>query len=537
MSNAEQSKAIDIDVGQVSSELPVLEITALPEGVEAGVEAQLSKEDEDAILINTSGAFADWVAAFLRRVILLFENLPEEGADGSAGGATEVQLVDAVSGAFSQICVHLSEPLYDMVLNMVFDYASENVRSNAVRAIHQLVECVANADPVKTLAKFLPFCDRNIRNELEHGASSLRTTSSGSIPLPSDATLHWMTDERYVFDNAFNRIASNYNSKTLNYRTQLLSLFKLLHEKTFSKRGFSSSGKLLSSTLLTLTHTYPLENKFVNPDEWASDDFRRNHHRYWGKLYKPEDVKLSWHVPNAQEINFAIEIFREVVEPTLRTLDGLLEPGVVRDAIWRNDFCRHLSFVRNAFSGIPTLVKEVISPEELQTVLETSDILNEIPEMIGTIIPFNSGFALTDICDPRHQYISSLRHRFGEFLHKASVSLRQQGEENTVDAVHMLIRSIRTYMLEYGDSKDNYYLQNDRYNNEMNVARHYANQKVWPRALFVRRARFYHSARLRWNSIERKRGVLEDHLIDDLTEWALWNYVTGMHPRIESFHR
>lgn len=80
-----------------------------------------------------------------------------------------------------------------------------------------------------------------------------------------------MTDERYVFDNAFNRIASNYNSKTLNYRTQLLSLFKLLHEKTFSKRGFSSSGKLLSSTLLTLTHTYPLENKFVNPDEWASD--------------------------------------------------------------------------------------------------------------------------------------------------------------------------------------------------------------------------------------------------------------------------
>lgn len=35
----------------------------------------------------------------------------------------------------------------------------------------------------------------------------------------------------------------------------------------------------------------------------------------------------------------------------------------------------HLSFVRNAFSGIPTLVKEVISPEELQTVLETSDIL------------------------------------------------------------------------------------------------------------------------------------------------------------------
>ena len=99
--------------------------------------------------------------------------------------------------------------------------------------------------------------------------------------------------------------------KTLKYRDQLISLFKVLHEKTFSKRGYSSSGKLLSSTLLTLSHTYPLENKFVNPDEWHSQgprssaitqvltfahtppiDFKSNHHKYWGKLYKPEDVKV-----------------------------------------------------------------------------------------------------------------------------------------------------------------------------------------------------------------------------------------------------
>lgn len=101
-----------------------------------------------------------------------------------------VQVVDAVTNACSTICIHLSESIYDMVLGMVFDYASTNVRPNAVRAIHQLVECVANADPVKTLANFLPFCARNIRIELENGASSLRTTSS-STPIPSDATLHW----------------------------------------------------------------------------------------------------------------------------------------------------------------------------------------------------------------------------------------------------------------------------------------------------------------------------------------------------------
>lgn len=90
--------------------------------------------------------------------------------------------------------------------------------------------------------------------------------------------------------------------------------------------------------------------------------------------------------------------------------------------------------------------------------------------MIACVEPLNSGFALSDPDDPRHRYITSLRRKFGEFLHQASVSLQQQGEENTVDAVHGLVsalipmstaitntpqvRSIRTYLLEYGDSRD-----------------------------------------------------------------------------------
>jgi proteasome activator subunit 4 len=67
-------------------------------------------------------------------------------------------------------------------------------------------------------------------------------------------------------------------------------------------------------------------------------------------------------------------------------------------------------------------------------------IRNEIPEMIASIEPVNSGFAITDHQDPRAQYYLALRERFGKLLHKASVSLRQQGEENTVDAVHTLVR-------------------------------------------------------------------------------------------------
>ena len=112
-------------------------------------------------------------------------------------------------------------------------------------------------------------------------------------------------------------------------------------------------------------------------------------------------------------------------------------------------------------------------------------------------------------------------------------------------------------MLEYGDSRDrcvsfvcylwrknelwySYFNNEEQYTSDKSVARQYMGQKVWPRAVYVRRARFvfsllssssidwqtryYNAARLRWNCIERKRGEIEDQLIDDLVEWSIWHY-------------
>ena len=56
-------------------------------------------------------------------------------------------------------------------------------------------------------------------------------------------------------------------------------------------------------------------------------EFHQSHHLSWGKLYKPEDVKVSWHVPNEAEIAFALRLFRELVEPTLSRLENLLDDG------------------------------------------------------------------------------------------------------------------------------------------------------------------------------------------------------------------
>lgn len=38
-------------------------------------------------------------------------------------------------------------------------------------------------------------------------------------------------------------------------------------------------------------------------------------------------LKIAWHVPNDAEIEFILQIFQVIVEPTLQLLYGLLDPG------------------------------------------------------------------------------------------------------------------------------------------------------------------------------------------------------------------
>lgn len=90
------------------------------------------------------------------------------------------------------VCLNMSDQLFDLVLNLVYDYATTNAKSNAVRAFGQLVSCLARIRPEKTIDKFLPYCIAQIQEELKHGASSTRTTSVHAS-VPSDTTLHWST--------------------------------------------------------------------------------------------------------------------------------------------------------------------------------------------------------------------------------------------------------------------------------------------------------------------------------------------------------
>ncbi|GAA6008845.1 hypothetical protein JCM10207_001745 [Rhodosporidiobolus poonsookiae] len=498
---------VDVDAGGV----PTIEI---------GGDGELKltrKQEDDAVRTMTAG-FPDWVSSFFRGVLAVFEALPEPGKGSRNGGKQEDQMTQTLIAACDFVCGQLSPHLFDLALDLVHREVTSSVRSNSARVVSQLVSCFARADAAKTLRKFFNLCDLNIRAELEGGAGATRTTRTDN-PIESDTTLHWWT-------GLLTGTVTNAGEKILPYKDKLKSLLQVMIDACKSERGYTTTARILAITLMTLTNTWVRDYRSVNAEEWNSEAFGKRSHETWGRTYEVKDVKVEWHVATAEEIDFVLELLRDIVVPALDRLDQLLaesqQDGKVKTMEWVNDFCRFCNVVRSALSGIPSLAW-LERPEELGQ--PASDAGDEVPEFINHMPTCRASIPLSDPKDPRHRFVVDLRNRASDFLHRAVQALKSSGQEDSVDAIKMVISSIRVLELDYPCDTSAHGTTKKSYEFALNISRVTRNQKEFPRFVWVRRASLYHASRLRLNSFYRKRSKLDDLLIADLCELSLSVYL------------
>ncbi|BGP18854.1 hypothetical protein JCM10213_003509 [Rhodosporidiobolus nylandii] len=479
---------------------------------------KLSLKEEDAAVRTMTAGFPDWVSSFMRGVLAVFEALPEPGKGNRSGGKMEDQMTQTLIAACDFLCGQLSPHLFDLALDIVHREVTSNVRSNSARVVSQLISCFARADARKTLKKFFDLCDMNIRGEIESGAGQTRTTRTTNA-IESDTTLHWWT-------GLLTGAVTNAGEVILEYKDKLKSLLQLMIDACKSERGYTTTARILAITLMTLTNTWVRDYRSVNADEWNSEDFQKRSHESWGRTFEVKDVKVEWHVATKPEIDFVLELLRDIVVPTLDRLDQLLvesqQDDKVKTMAWVNDFCRFLNLVRSALSGIPSLAW-IDRPEEPGQ--PASDAGDEVPEFIAHQPTCEASFPLKDPKDPRHRFVVDLRNRCADFLHRAVQALKSSGQEDSVDAIKMVIASIRVLELDYPTDTTHHATVKKSYEFSANISRVTRNQKEFPRFVWVRRASLYHAARLRLNSFYRKRSRLDDQLISDLTELSLSVYL------------
>ncbi|KPV77183.1 uncharacterized protein RHOBADRAFT_25084 [Rhodotorula graminis WP1] len=475
------------------------------------------QEEDDAVRTMTAG-IPDWVSSFFRGVLAVFEALPEPGKGSRNGGKMEDQMTQTLIATCDFVCSQLSPSLFDLALDIVYQEATSSVRTNSARVTSQLVSCFARADTVKTLDKFFHLCDRRIRQELESGAGSTRSTRTDHA-IESDTTLNWWI-------GLLTGCMANAGEQILEYKKELKALVQTMIEHCKSERGYTTTARVLAITLMTLTNTWVRDYRSVNSDEWYDPEFRKRSHESWGKVYDVKDVKVEWHVASPAEIDFVLELLRDIVVPLLDKLDQLLnEPlvdGKVRTSEWINDFCRFCNVVRSALSGISSIafMPPPSTPGEV-----ASDAGDEVPEFIDHLPTCNAGFPLSDPQDARHQFVADLRMRAGQFLHKAVQTLKSTQQQDTIDCIKMVIASIRVLELDYPCDSSNHGSVKKSYDFALNISRVSRNQKLFPRFVWVRRAGLYHASRLRLNSLYRRRTKLDDLLIHDMCELSLSVYL------------
>ncbi|KAF6766226.1 hypothetical protein DFP72DRAFT_838774 [Ephemerocybe angulata] len=490
------------------------QVDHIPDGTEFGDNVVLSREEERSLVRDSTASFSDledWVLTLFRRVFSLYENLPEEGGKKNTTGGQR-------RGSRPQ----LSEPLFDLVLKLVFDYGTTNAKSNAVRAFGQLVGSLARAYPEKTTAKFLPFCAAQIEEELTHGASSVRTTvdtcccSLGYDSALESFDLAGMPWPWRCYGEA--PVSSNFLRLVKHKETILRLLGYAGREDQERARIYEHRSDLSRASW---THSTPpiLWIPALSTQANGTDPkFMANHNLYWGKMYEPKDVVIDWHVASNEDIDFILEILDRIEKPALDVIESLLDKTANWDNVSRNDFCRYLHAARSVWLGLSSFIK--LPPVEVVNPLIIDKF--EMPEMMISSLDLECGFPLSDPSDARWQKTMAYRERYGNIVLRAASLLRQNaGGEDHADALMTVTRSLDTHLLNYCQARGDFDSLQKTFRTSREI---WHRQKDNFRAISVQRANLYHTGRVYVHAMYRKRSDMDDRMIAELAELSLSPY-------------
>ncbi|CED83025.1 Uncharacterized conserved protein [Phaffia rhodozyma] len=471
-------------------------------------------EENQALRYSTAG-LSGWLTEFIARVLTLFENLPDQGGKSlKTGGKSEETVNQMVQKSVSVVFTHLSQPLFTQALNQIFDYASTTARANTVNVVAQLVSSLAKVDFGLTFDKFFPMCAKKIRFELENGASSTPTTSA-SLPSSGDITLH-------AYMALLSGMLSYTDSSVLRHQDKLTELLEFTAKTARNERSWSITARMVMRLLSRMTTCWTEDSRFVNKDEWESEDFKQNSHLYWGKVYKSSECKIDWHVPSQGELEFAERLIQKLLVPTVRSLDSGIPAGPpTKD--WSATYCRDLSFLRHALEGLQSYYLE--DPFSKQGGMEVTDKGIAPKEFKVNLPPLKAAFILTDPADPKHVAFASFRNEIGEFIVKATTYLRSQAGDDSTDANVATINMISTYMLACGSDDRMWEFKKKSLALQQTSLKFHSKQRLLPRRVWVARAELYHASRSRACGWTRKRSARDDELILKLVDFALSPYV------------
>ncbi|KAG0021330.1 hypothetical protein BGZ82_011351 [Podila clonocystis] len=469
------------------------------------VDQPVDIELEDSNRKATTAEFEEWLLKFLRRAILMFENYPEAN-QGAKKDAVEGSITGTISYCFEILFGQLSPKLYDMTTKLVLELLESTPLTNAGRAMGAFISCWAGADRRSAMSKVFPILDREIRSELEHGASS--------VPSLAYSHLH-RDDSLHYYQGLLNQLILS--SNLLGHRQEIISLVKLMVDKCQDRSGYKLTAKLLSNALKNLLLTYTLDLRSHHKEQWQDEAFMAESHKHWGELSEPGTEELDWHIPSQEEINFAIELIDLFHVTSMARLRDLMSSSTLEGKQLSIELCKSITMVKAFVVGMVTLVED----DGDSPVSKAS--LGEDTVSVQPMKRIEVGYCLTDLNDPRREKIRKIRADTGALLHELMAYFVAKREDD-VENIKVLVKTARVYLSDHGTDSSNYDSNKKGYEFLKQMYKLPSDKKLYPRVMLCRRASSMHYLRLKTNSFGRAKTDLHDSLLADLTELSLSRY-------------
>lgn len=515
--------------------------------VEVDYDKELSDDVEQQILRSSTTGLSEFLLSFLGRVFTLLENLPD--ASRVRSGSPEENVVNTLPAAFTPLLAALSPELYDVALEKIAHFITNHVVHQARDAMAFICNGLVKINPKKALKRLLPDLLAAIRTEIEHNrAGSTRTT--GSEVLPRDRALVWNI-------SLLSMCVVHVGDAVLEWRKELFDIAVFMQEHC---RGIPTVhvSNYIHHLLLNLTMTYTIDYSIYDDGECArgltTDD--------WGKLPDPKQINIKWHTPSAEEIDFAVELFKSQSQSATQALEKLMsdDPPIKREGTgkeWSDEISRNLVLVRLVISGISVLFDSeykiddddvddtALTPDhpmadgpngsakDEDTEMEDTDghddgdaaALGEAEdEDVRPTFQYNTGYPL-DRQSQSYRDLHELRYAIGKTLHRVHQFLVQR-QEDDVPCFNSLYNAYRSWLTDVGIERSAHVL--DRVTRllaaDIHPFKFSGLRKEYPRPLLVRRANVYHLQRLRHNASPRRMSALDKILLLDLAESSVSLY-------------
>ncbi|CAF1622524.1 unnamed protein product, partial [Adineta ricciae] len=303
-------------------------------------------EIEKEVCLSTA-KFEDFISEFLNRTFQMIDTVATEMSDAvmltNETNSEDQEATQELTNMISGITEQCSDKIFQMIKEKITNFiAVSSFSPKTGKFVNGLVRAILTGKPEETLKSLLPQTCERITKIIQQSDSLVLTDHKG------DAELTWCL-------TLFSELLRARGDTLLVYKPVILSVFhQCIH--IIHKESYEALANAARNLIKSLAYTHPIDYRLtVENIEEPFTDFLPI--RAWGQHVEFDKLQVKFHIPNAEEVDFACEFVERFIYPELELLNEKCSK------MSNDERLRSLTLIRFMAIGCFRMVPRIDSPE------------------------------------------------------------------------------------------------------------------------------------------------------------------------------